>query len=71
MASNPLNSSNTPPVNTGVTPSNSPAQDSIVDAFRQSRLPFSQHPALRDGVAGNTRISNPLPPAPSQRPARG
>jgi hypothetical protein len=67
--STPLNDSNKPPVNPGAHVQQSPAQGGISSPFAPSNLPFSQHPALRNGVAGNTPISNPTPPKPSLKPA--
>jgi hypothetical protein len=61
--SNPINDSNTPPVNPGARVQNNPAQGGISSPFAPANLPRSQHPALNGGNAGGA-VVRPLTPQP-------
>jgi hypothetical protein len=60
---NPLNDRPRSPIDTGARPQHSDSQGGItspLDPFRASRLPYSQHPALQGGRAGNAPIVTPI-----------
>jgi hypothetical protein len=61
--SNPINSNSTPPVTNG-NPRHPDAQGGVSSPFAPRNLPFSQHPALDRGIAGNRSITNPTTPGP-------
>jgi hypothetical protein len=65
--SNVLNDSNKPPVSNG-NPRHPDAQGGISSPFAPRNLPFSQHPALDNGRAGNAPVITPLMPLPDSAP---